>query len=165
MPNRDYYLLKGEKYDAYRKAYRDYIIELERQAGISDAEGRADRIIALETEIAKIHWTPEESRDVEKIYNPMTRAQLKEFAPQLEWDRALARLGLPKVDKVVVAQKSAVAAEAKLFASVPLQTWKDWTAVHFISSNAQFLPKAFDEAKFNFYSKTLRDVPAQRARW
>jgi endothelin-converting enzyme/putative endopeptidase len=165
MPNRDYYLLKGEKYDAYRKAYRDYLVELQRQAGIADAEARADRIIALETEIAKIHWTPEQSRDVEKIYNPMTRAQLRAFAPQLEWDRALAKLGLPKVDKVVVAEKSAVAAEAKLFASVPLQTWKDWTAVHFISSNAQFLPKAFDEAKFNFYSKTLRDVPAQRARW
>jgi endothelin-converting enzyme/putative endopeptidase len=165
MPNRDYYLLKGEKYDAYRKAYRDYLVELQRQAGIADAEARADRIIALETEIAKIHWTPEQSRDVEKIYNPMTRAQLRAFAPQLEWDRALAKLGLPKVDKVVVAEKSAVAAEAKLFASVPLQTWKDWTAVHFISSNAQFLPKAFDEAKFSFYSKTLRDVPAQRARW
>ncbi|HET7605802.1 MAG TPA: M13 family metallopeptidase [Sphingomicrobium sp.] len=165
MPNRDYYLLKGEKYDAYRKAYRDYLIELQRQAGISDVEARADRIIALETEIAKIHWTPEESRDVEKIYNPMTRAQLKSFAPQLQWDRALTKLGLPKVDKVIVAEKSAVAAEAKLFASVPLDTWKDWTAVHFISSNAQFLPKAFDEAKFNFYSKTLRDVPAQRARW
>ena len=165
MPNRDYYLLKGEKYDAYRKAYRDYIVELERQAGIGDAEARADRIIALETEIAKIHWTPEQSRDVEKIYNPMTRAQLKAFAPQLEWDRALSKLGLPKVDKVVVAEKSAVAAEAKLFASTPLDTWKDWTAFHFISANAQFLPKAFDEAKFNFYSKTLRDVPAQRARW
>src|SRR4051812_24135480 len=26
MPNRDYYLLKGEKYDGYRKAYRDYIV-------------------------------------------------------------------------------------------------------------------------------------------
>jgi endothelin-converting enzyme/putative endopeptidase len=165
MPNRDYYLLKGEKYDAYRKAYRDYIIEIERIAGINDAEARADRIIALETRIAKIHWTPEQSRDVEKIYNPMTRAQLRAFAPQLQWDRALAKLGLGKVGKLVVAEKSAVAGEARLFASAPLETWKDWTIFHFISGNAQYLPKAFDQAKFNFYSKTLRDVPEQRARW
>ena len=48
---------------------------------------------------------------------------------------------------------------------MPLDTWKDWTAFHFISGNAQYLPKGFDEANFNFYSKTLRDVPAQRARW
>jgi endothelin-converting enzyme/putative endopeptidase len=165
MPNRDYYLLKGEKYDAYRKAYRDYVVEMQRLAGIPDPEARADRIIALETQIARIHWTPEQSRDVDKIYNLMTRAQLRTFAPQLEWDRALAKLGLPKVDKVIVAEKSAIQAEAKLFGSVPLQTWKDWTAFHFISGNAQFLPHAFDQAKFNFYSKTLRDVPAQRARW
>ena len=165
MPNRDYYLLKGEKYDAYRKAYRDYIVTLLGQAGYSDPAARADRIIALETDIAKIHWTPEQSRDVDKIYNPMTRAQLHKFAPELEWDRALTKLDLPKVDKVVVAEKSAVAAEGKLLASVPLQTWKDWTAFHFISGNAQYLPKAFDDAKFNFYSKTLRDVPEQRARW
>ena len=165
MPNRDYYLLKGEKYDAYRKAYRDYVIQTQKLAGIADAEAKADRIIALETQIAKIHWTPEQSRDVDKIYNLMTRAQLRTFAPQLQWDRALAKLGLPKVDKVIVAEKSAVQAEGKLFASVPLETWKDWTAFHFISGNAQFLPRAFDQAKFDFYSKTLRDVPAQRARW
>ena len=165
LPNRDYYLLKGDKYDAYRKAYRDYIINVQKLAGITDAEARADRIIALETQIAKIHWTPEQSRDAEKTYNPMTRAQLRTFAPQLQWDRALTKLGLTKVDKVVIGQKSAVQAEGRLFASVPLETWKDWTAFHFISSNAQFLPKAFDQAKFDFYSKTLRDVPEQRARW
>jgi endothelin-converting enzyme/putative endopeptidase len=165
LPNRDYYLLKGEKYDAYRKAYRDYVVALLGQAGYSDPAARADRIIALETDIAKIHWTPEQSRDVDKIYNPMTRAELHAFAPQLDWDRALTKLDLPKVDKVVVTEKSAIAAEGKLFASVPLQTWKDWTAFHFISGNAQYLPKAFDDAKFSFYSKTLRDVPEQRARW
>ena len=165
MPNRDYYLLKGEKYDAYRKAYRDYIVEMERLAGISNPEARADRIIALETQIAKIHWTPEQSRDAEKTYNPMTRAQLRAFTPQLQWDRALNKLGLSKVDKLVIGQKSAIQAEARLFALTPLQTWKDWTAFHFISNNASYLPKAFDQASFNFYSKTLRDVPAQRARW
>src|SRR3982750_1960170 len=38
LPNRDYYLLKGAKYDAYRKAYRGYIVQVERLAGISDPE-------------------------------------------------------------------------------------------------------------------------------
>ena len=165
MPNRDYYLLKGDKYDAYRKAYRDYIVEIEQLAGMGDAQARADRIVALETQIAKLHWTPEQSRDVDKNYNVMSRPQLRAFVPQLQWDRALAKLGLGKVGKVVIEQKSAIAGEAKLFAALPLATWKDWTAFHFISENAQYLPRAFDQAKFNFYSKTLRDVPEQRARW
>jgi putative endopeptidase len=165
LPNRDYYLLKEDKYVAYRKAYRDYIVTIEKLAGIPDAEAKADRIIALETEIAKIHWTEERSRDVEAIYNPKTRAQLAAFAPQLDWNRMLAKLGLAKHPIIVVAQPSAIQAEAKLFASVPLQTWKDWSAFHLVSSNAQFLPRAFDDAQFNFYSKTLHDVQTQRDRW
>ena len=28
-----------------------------------------------------------------------------------------------------------------------------------------YLPKAFDDARFGFYSHTLQDVPEQRARW
>ena len=71
LPNRDYYLLEGAKYDAYRTAYRDYIVTMQKLAGIPDARPRPTAFIALETEIAKIHWTPEQSRDVEKSYNPM----------------------------------------------------------------------------------------------
>ncbi|HEU4809899.1 MAG TPA: M13 family metallopeptidase N-terminal domain-containing protein, partial [Sphingomicrobium sp.] len=165
LPNRDYYILQGEKYDKYRAAYRGYIIHLEQLAGIPDAAAKADRIIALETSIAKVHWTPEKSRDVEAIYNPMTRAKLSTFAPQFEWGRALDKLGLTGVDTIVVGQTSAIADEGKLFESVPLDTWKDWLAFHFISDHAEYLPKAFDQAKFDFYSKTLRDVETQRDRW
>ena len=165
LPNRDYYLLEGAKYDGYRKAYRDYIVTMQKLAGIADAEAKADRIVALETEIAKIHWTPEQSRDVEKIYNPMTRDQVRAFAPQFEWDRLLAKSGLPNLDKVVIGETSAIQAQGKLLEQVPLETWKDWSAFHFVSNNAQYLPRAFDEARFNFYSKTLRDVQTQRDRW
>jgi endothelin-converting enzyme/putative endopeptidase len=48
---------------------------------------------------------------------------------------------------------------------VPLSTWKDYLAYHFVSDHASYLPKAFDDASFDFFSKTLRDVPTQRDRW
>ena len=35
LPNRDYYLLQGAKYDEYRAAYRNYVIELQKLAGIA----------------------------------------------------------------------------------------------------------------------------------
>ena len=165
LPNRDYYLLADAKYVTYRAAYREYVKHMLQLAGIPTAAAKADRIIALETEIAKLHWTPEKSRDVQLTYNPMDRAILKAVAPQFQWDRGLAKLGLGKVGTVVVSQTSAIEGEGKLFASVPLQTWKDWLAFHFVSSNAAYLPKAFDQANFNFYSKTLADVPVQRDRW
>src|SRR4030095_4413343 len=165
MPNRDYYLLQGAKYDAYRAAYRAYVTKIQELAGIPDPAAKADRIIALETAIAKVHWTPEQSRDVDKIYNPMDRAKLKAFAPELDWDRALAKAGLGDVKTVVVTETTAVQGSGKLLDSVALSTWKDYLAYHFVSDHASYLPAAFDQASFDFYSKTLRDVPTQRDRW
>nr|QQZ52041.1 hypothetical protein JKL49_20365 [Phenylobacterium glaciei] len=42
---------------------------------------RADKIIAFETALAKVHWTRVESRDADKTYNPMTPAQLARRRP------------------------------------------------------------------------------------
>jgi putative endopeptidase len=165
MPNRDYYLLKGAKYDAYRAAYRAYVAKLQELAGIPDPGAKADRIIALETAIAKVQWTPERERDVQANYKPMTRAQLMALAPQFQWPTLLAKSGYAGQRKVIVGTNTAVAAEGRLFASVPLSTWKEWTAFHFIDGHAAYLSKAFDDARFGFYSKTLRDVPTQRDRW
>ncbi len=165
LPNRDYYLLPGAKYDAYRAAYRAYVIAQQRLAGIADPAARADRIIALEKAIATAQWTPERSRDIKQTNNPMTRAQLATLAPQFDWPRTLGDMGLASQNKVIVRQPSAIAAAGKLLDTVPLSTWKDYLAFHFIRTHAQYLPRAFDDANFTFYSKTLRDVPQQRERW
>jgi putative endopeptidase len=165
LPNRDYYLLTGAKYDAFRAAYRAYIVTLERLAGIPDAETRADAIVALETKLAQSQWTPERSRDIQQINNPMSRAQLTALAPEFLWPATLQGAGLGRVDTVIAAEPSAIQAAGKLVADTPLSTWKDYLAFHFISGHATFLPHAFDQASFDFYSKTLRDVPEQRARW
>jgi endothelin-converting enzyme/putative endopeptidase len=165
LPTRDYYLLKGDKYDSIRAAYRDYIVQLGKLAGLSDPDGRADRIIALETSLAKDQWTPERRRDPVATHNPMTRAQLMKLAPQFNWPENLKEIGLGAAKKVDVAEPSAVAAAGKRIADVPLSTWKEYLTFRFISDHANNLPKAFDDARFGFYSKTLNDVPEQRARW
>ncbi|MEA3052449.1 MAG: putative endopeptidase [Sphingomonadales bacterium] len=165
LPNRDYYLLTGEKYDAIRAGYRAYVVQIHKLAGIPDAEAKADRIIALETALAKIQWAPERQRDIKQIYNPMNRAQLTQLAPQFEWPAYLQAAGLGNIETVIAAEKSAITDTGKMLDSVPLSTWKEYSAFHFIRAHASFLPKAFDEANFNFYSKTLRGQPQQRDRW
>ena len=158
-------MLKGAKYDSIRNAYRNYIVDLGKLAGLSDPEGRADRIIALETRLAKDQWTPERRRDPVKTHNPMTRAQLMKLAPQFDWTETL-RVHWPGLgEEVDVAEPSAVAAAGKRIADVPLGTWKEYLTFRFISDHANYLPKAFDDARFGFYGHTLNDVPEQRARW
>ncbi|WEJ98096.1 MAG: M13 family metallopeptidase [Candidatus Sphingomonas phytovorans] len=165
MGGRDYYLLPDAKYVAFRKAYRDYVIHMQEMAGIPDAAAKADRIIALETALATEQWTPERSRDMKAIYNPMDRAQMKALAPQFDWDAMLATAGLKGFPTVIMTQTTAITGAGKLLDTVPLETWKDWMAFRFVSDHATYLPKAFDDARFDFYSKTLNDVKQQRARW
>lgn len=165
MPNREYYLREGADYDRYRAAYRVYVTTLMRLAGFSNPEQRADGIIALERRIAEVHWTAERNRDIRQIYHPMTAAQLVELAPQFNWPLMLQTQGLASVPTIVVGQTDAIAAEGRLFAEVPIETWQDWMAFQFIDNNAQYLPRAFDEANFEFFSHTLRGVERQRDRW
>ncbi|CAM3164502.1 Endothelin-converting enzyme/putative endopeptidase [Sphingomonas antarctica] len=165
LPTRDYYLLSGEKYDAIRTAYRAYLIRIQELAGITDAAAKADRIIALETRISQDQWTPERRRDPVATHNPMTRAELTKLAPEMNWTATLAAMGLGGAVKVNVTEPSAVTAIAKRLGDVPLSTWKEWLTARLISRQAAFLPRAFDQANFDFYSKTLNDVPEQRARW
>ena len=165
LGSRDYYLLPDAKYVAFRKAYRDYIVQMFDLAGIAGGATKADAIIALETRLAQDQWTPEARRDPVKTYNPMDRAALDTLAPQFDWTPVLTKLGLAKMPTVIVAEPSAVAAAGKAITAAPLSTWKDWMTFRFISDHAQYLPKAFDDAHFEFYGHKLQDVQAQPERW
>ncbi len=165
LPSREYYLEDNAKMKAHRAAYRDYIINIQKLAGLPGGAAAADRIIALETALSKAQWPAADRRDIDKIYNPMTRAQLVKLAPQFEWNATLAKAGLTDAKQVIVTEPSAVAGAGKILASTPLATWKEWLAFRFVSDHASVLPKAFDDARFNFYSKELSGVQQQRERW
>ncbi|QJU59536.1 M13 family metallopeptidase [Sphingomonas sp. AP4-R1] len=165
LPSRDYYLEKGAKYDAIRAAYRAYLTQIATLAGLSDPAGRADRMIALETRIATDQWPAAQRRDVTKTTNRMTVAELTALAPQIDWPVWFRAQGLGTPPKLIVGEKSAIAANAKLLDDVPLAQWKDYLALRFVSDHAQYLPKAFDEANFAFFGKALADQPRQRDRW
>jgi endothelin-converting enzyme/putative endopeptidase len=165
MPSREYYLDDSAKMKAHRAAYRDYIVTIEKLAGLPGGEAAADRIIALETELSKAQWPAAERRDIDKIYNPMTPAELQKLAPQFDWASTLAKAGLGSAKSVIVTEPSAVAGAGKILASTPLSTWKEWLAFRFVSDHASYLPKAIDDARFGFYSKELSGVEKQRERW
>ncbi len=165
LPNRDYYLSDTPKMAAYRAAYRNYIITIEKLAGLGGDAATADRIIALETALSQAQWSAADRRDIDKTYNPMTRAQVTALAPQFNWDASLAQRGLGDASQVIVREPSAIAGASKILAETPLSTWREWLAFRFVSDHADVLPKAISDANFEFYSKTLTGVQQQRDRW
>jgi putative endopeptidase len=165
MPNRDYYLNKGEKFDGYRAAYKAYVTKIFELLGDAAPAKSADAVIALETKLATVQWSPEQQRDVQATNNPTDRAGLQKMIPAIDWNIVLAEGGLGDVQHFVVNEKSALADGAKLLDTQPIDAWKKYLAFHLASDYANALPKAFDDASFNFYSKTLRGIEVQRDRW
>ena len=165
LPGREYYLDTDAKMVGYRAAYHEYIQTMQRLAGLPGGAASADRIIALETALSQAQWALAERRDIDKIYNPMSRVQLAALAPQFAWNSTLAANGLASAQTVIVTEPSAVSGAGKLVASVPLSTWKEWLSFRFASDHAGSLSKPFDDARFNFYAKELNGVQVQRERW
>ncbi|WP_157105567.1 M13 family metallopeptidase [Sphingomonas sp. TDK1] len=164
MP-RDYFLNQGPKFDAVRKAYRAYVQQIQELAGIPDAAAKADAIVALETSMAKVQWSPEQSRDIAKLNDPQSIAGLSAKAPDFDWAVLLKTAGLESSPQILMTQNTALTALGKIFAATSLQSWKEYLAYRFVSDHATYLPKAFDQARFDFYSKTLAGVQVQRERW
>ena len=165
MPDREYYLSDEQRFVEFRSAYRDYIMRLLELAGIDQAQARAEAIMALETQLAKVHWPREMTRDIQKIYNPMPPAKLAELAPKVDWSLILSQLGLASADSIMVAQPDVMTASGEIIEATELQTWRDYLSFHFISDHASELSEDFDQAHFEFFSQTLNGIEEQRERW
>jgi putative endopeptidase len=161
LPDRDYYLKDDKALADTRAAYLQYLSDMMKLAGMTDTDARAARIMALETEIAKVSWNRADRRDEDKIYNPMTVTALKGLAPQFPWDAYFSEAHVPMTAPdgqrmVIVAEKTAFGPLAKIFADTPISTWRDYLAVHYLHTFAAYLPKRFDDRDFAFYGTVLQ---------
>jgi putative endopeptidase len=163
MPDRDYYLSDKPEMKELRTAYRAYVERLLALAGTRDAGARAERIVALETRIARAHAGIESSQDAHKA-GFWKRADFARRAPGIDWQAYWRAAGLPAQQDFGVWQPDAITQLSALVAAEPLQTWQDWLAFHTLNQYADVLPAAFDDAHFDFYGKTMNGTPAQLSR-
>jgi putative endopeptidase len=166
LPDRDYYLSTDKPLVETRTAYQKYLSDMMKLAGMDDTDARAQRILALETAIAKASWDRADRRDEDKVYNPMPVSALKTLAPEFSWDAFFSEtkipLSGPKGERqVIVAEKTAFGPLAKIFAATPVSTWRDYLIVHYLRSNASYLPQKFDQRNFAFYGTVLSGNPQQ----
>ena len=168
LPDRDYYLLPEKGVAAARAAYAPYIAGMLGLADIANAAAKADAIFALETQIAKLHWTRVERREAGKTYNPMTVAELESFAQGFPWRIYLSELGIPDAAngkrRVIAGENTAFPELAKLFRATPVSVWRDYLTFHYLSAHAPYLAPRFDDARFAFYGKILGGQNVQLAR-
>jgi putative endopeptidase len=165
MPDREYYLGDSPRYAELRTKYQAHIAEMLKLAGFDDAEARAKRVFDLETAIAKVHATVEQSSNVGTSNTVWSRADLATKAPGLDWDAFLKAAGLDGQARFGAWQAGAIAGEAKLAGDQPLDAWRDYLAFHAVERGAPFLSKAFVDAHFAFNGQAMTGTPQQRERW
>lgn len=162
MPSRDYYLTDAEPYIGHRKALLDYIAASFRRAGFTDADARASKVLALETAIARRHWSVAQRRDVVRMNHVMTPGELKKYAPGFPWDAFLAELKFDKQPKFKVTTDTAVRDLARLFATTPAADLQTFLVFKTLDAWADSLSEPWVQAHFDFHGKRLQDTPQRR---
>ena len=167
LGDRDYYLKTDKRSREVLEAYKKLIVEQMQNAGFSKKEANRiiKTIINIETEIAKVSPTREESRDLSRMNNPRTIAQLKADYANLPWDRLFIEpMGIPTPENFIVEVLPTLEKGNELYASLTDREKKDMYLWDIVSGAAPYLSDKFSDASFRF-NKVLSGVKEQRPRW
>ena len=178
LPDESYY--REEAQAPLRQAYVEHVARMMALAGLTDSFGAsgedlAERVMAVETALAKGHWDRVTCRDVEKMNNPMSWQQIVDSAPDLPWNewregiRAAARsAGIEQtafLEEAIVTQPDYLPHAAGVWQETDLEALKAWVAWHVVHGRASLLSGAFVEESFDFYGRTLQGTDELRPRW
>jgi endothelin-converting enzyme/putative endopeptidase len=161
LPSPEFYLTAGEPYEGLRAAYGAYIEDVFARAGVADGNAKAEAILALETQIAGLHWTAAQKRDPVRAYNLMTRDALEAYAPGFAWGPYLKAAGFGAVQELVLSTDTAVQALSRLFGETDVETMKAYLTYHYIDSLAPMLSEDWENAHFAFHSTRLSGTSQQ----
>ncbi|MGM9803671.1 MAG: M13 family metallopeptidase [Muribaculaceae bacterium] len=167
MGDRDYYLENDENSTRIRNAYIDYIKTIMTLAGYKPAAAKkaAKTVLKIETEIAKVTMTREESRDISRMYNIYNVEKAIADFPHINWNQYLTALGLNGVDKLCITEPKALAKVDELMNTLTDQEVKDYLAYNVISSASPYLSDKFVDANFEMFSHVMSGKTQQQPRW
>ena len=163
MGDRDYYLLESNK--ALKDGYQAFLVKVLTLSGIQNAETVAAKDLALEDAMAKISWTREDNRDMQKIYNPMSTEQICKAWPELRFDKMCAEAGIAPQEKIIVEQPSYFEGLNNLFAKTDLETLKDYLLCQFVAGQTGALSDEFYTASWEFFSHQMAGAQEETPRW
>ena len=165
LPDRDYYLEDDERYKKLREELEVYIAEMLKAVGHKSPESAAKRIVEIETEIAKLHWSKTENRDPVKTYNKFSPAELDQMLGGWKWFEYAEAAGVQDVDAVIVRQPSFIKGFAALAGDVSVSDWKDYFTYHTIDGFASALTESLEKRHFEFHDTAVSGVEEQQPMW
>ena len=168
LPERDYYFRTGPEAEKTRQQYVEHIAAMLQLLGESAEKAASDaqKVMALETALAKVSMDVTSRRQPENIYHLLPAAKLTDLTPAIDWARFFADTGVPDIAELNVTDPDFFKGLQTVLDTTDLETIKTYLRWQLISSIPEYaLPKAFSEEDFKFNAHELQGQPEQRARW
>ncbi len=163
MGNRDYYL--DEENEAKREGYVQWLTKAFAMLGWEDAAAQAEKVLALETKMAKAFRSNVELRDVPSNYNPMSKADFLKRYSSFNWNAYFSQMGIGEFDNVIVGQPEVLDKVFRLFAKEDIGTVKAYLAASVMASAAGYVGDELYAAYFDFFGRQMSGQQEMRPRW
>lgn len=166
LPDESYY--REPHFATHRQKYQEHIRRVLELSGHQNPEAGAERVMALETQLATVHWSQVTMRDPHKRYNLMSYPAALELMPQLELWFAEIFAGHPASKaptELVVINPHYLERLSGLLNELTLRSWQDWLVMRLVSAAAPYLSTDFVSAHFDFYGTALTGAEQIRERW
>jgi putative endopeptidase len=165
LPDKSYYI--DAKFKPIREKFLAHLEAMFQLAGVDSPKAAADRVMAVESELAGHHWDRVKNRDRTLTYNKKDRKALDALTPEIDWTAWLTAFGAREHDvrEVIVRQPDYFSGLAAMIEKVPLHDWKLWLKWHVLHDAAPYLSKPFVDENFAFSGKVLTGAPENRPRW
>jgi putative endopeptidase len=168
LPERDYYFRTGDAAEKTRKEYVEHVAKMLGLMGEPAEKAAADaqKIMTLETALAKVSMDVTSQRDPNNVYHPMAVAKLVELTPEIDWQKLFSQTGVPGIKDLNVANPDFFKGLQAVLESTDLDTIKTYLRWQLINAVPPYaLPKEMDAEDFDFFQHKLRGQPEQEARW
>jgi putative endopeptidase len=165
LPDRDYYLKTDARSLELKQKYQGHVEKMLGMLKTTPAESDARAVLAIETKLAEASLDRTTRRDPAATDHLMSRADWQALSPDLDWSKYLAAAGAPGFTQINVSVPGHLKAMNALVASTPLDDLKAYLAWQLVNASAQVLPRAFADADFDFFSRTLGGQLEPLPRW
>lgn len=153
LPDRDFYLKTDPQTRALLTAYQGHVARMLGFLGEPAERGAAlaAKIVAFETELAKIQTPRDEMRDPDKVYHLLGVDGLARLDPQLPWANFFKALGYPSIGgDLNVLVPGYFTQIGPLLRKTDLETLQAYLRWHILRSAAGALSKDIVDADFQF---------------
>jgi endothelin-converting enzyme/putative endopeptidase len=167
LPDRDLYLKDDERSREIRRKYTAHIERLFTLAEEepADAAAHARAAVAFETALAQASLDRVKRREPSNTQHRMTLTDFQALTPRFDWKKYAGAVEAPKFQVLNVAVPDFFRAMNGLLESTPLDELRAYLRWQVLNAAAEYLPKAFADADFDFFSRTLNGQQQPEPRW